>query len=121
MTYYNSHAAVLYILEATLFLHLQQVVCVALSSHSYDVFIHSVGTRPHDTAESAGTKFEGTIESIDEFGLVLSLHHSFHLCAGLRVKRFLGPNLSNLHYFFQFFVHGVKSLIVNIIVYSLTL
>ncbi len=106
MTHHNSYAAVLYVLETALFLHLQQVVGVALGSHGYDVFVHSVGAGSHDTAQTAGTELESTIESIDELGLVLRLHHGFHLCAGLRVKRFLGPHLGNLHYFFQFFVHG---------------
>ena len=102
----HSNAAVLYILESTLFLHFEQVVRIALGSHSYDVFIHTVGTRAHNTAKSASTEFEGTIESIDEFGFVLRLHHRFHLCAGLSVKRFAGPYFRDLHYFFQFFIHG---------------
>ena len=106
VTNHNRYAAVLYILESTLFLHFEQVVRIALGSHGYDVFIHTVGTRAHNTAKSASTEFEGTIESIDELGFVLRLHHRFHLCAGLSVKRFAGPYFRDLHYFFQFFIHG---------------
>ena len=106
VTNHNRYAAVLYILESTLFLHFEQVVRVTLGSHGYDVFIHTVGTRAHNTAKSASTEFEGTIESIDEFGLILRFHHRFHLCAGLSVKRFAGPYFRDLHYFFQFFIHG---------------
>ena len=117
MTYNNRYAAILYILETTLLLHLEQIVGVTLSSHSYDVLVHTVGTGSHDAAETACTEFESTIESIDEFRFVLCFHHGFYLCAGFRVKRFLGPNLSNLHYFFQFFIHGNKS--VKLLIFEL--
>ena len=109
VTYHNSHLAVLYVLKTTFTLHLEQVVRITLGSLCHNVFVHSVGTYSHDTAQTAGTEFEGTIECVNEFGLVLCVHEGFHLCACLCIKRFASPHLSDFHYFFQFFVHGVKS------------
>ena len=106
MTYYNRYAPVLHVLKTAFSLHLQHIVGITLGSHRYDILVHTVRARTHNTAQTAGTELQSAIESINECGLVLRLHHRFHLCAGLRIERFLGPYLGNLHYFFQFFVHG---------------
>ena len=119
MSYHDSHLTVLHVLKAVLFLYFVQIVGIALRSLCHDVLVHSVGTYAHDTAQTAGTEFEGTIESIDQFGLVLSVDHRFHLCAGLRVKRLLGPYLSNLQNLFQFFVHSIK-FIYDFTIYDFT-
>ena len=124
VTYDYSHLTVLYILEAALFLHLEQIVGVALRCLGNDVLVHTVGTYTHDTAQTAGTEFEGTIEGVNEFGFVLRLHEGFYFSAGLCIKRLFGPNLSHFHYFFQFVIHNGKKFNVNINIvdnYSFTL
>ena len=111
MTYHYCYATVLYVLESTFLLHFEHVIRITLCRHSNNVLVHTVRTGAHDTAQTAGTELQSAIESIDKLGFVLGFHHCFHLCAGLRVKRFTSPNLGRLHNFFQFFVHDTCDLI----------
>ena len=100
VTYDHSYATVLNVLKTAFFLHFQHVVGITLGSLSHDVLVHTVRADTHDTTQTTGTKLEGTIESVDEFCLVLCVHQGFHLCTCLCIKWLASPNLSDFHYFF---------------------
>ena len=96
--YHNGYLPVLHILEAVLCLHLQQVVRIALRSLCYDVLVHTIRTRTHDTAQTARTELQCSVETIHEFCLVLGFHHCFHLCLGLGIVVTVQPTLGNGHH-----------------------
>ena len=58
VAYYNGYAAVLYILEPPFALYFEQVVSIALGGLRYDVLVHSVGTRAHNTAQTTCTELK---------------------------------------------------------------
>ena len=117
----NRYTTVLHVLKTAFFLDLEHIISVTLRCHRNDVLVHAVRTRTHDAAQTARTELEGAIESIDEFGLVLCLHHRLHLCTGLSVKRLFRPSLGYGHYLFQFFIHNGTILKLNYVVNYLSL
>ena len=96
--YHNGYLTVLHVLEAVLCLHFQQVVGIALRSLRYDVLVHTIGARTHDTAQTARTELQCSVETIHEFCLVLGFHHCFHLCLGLGIVFTVQPTLGNGHH-----------------------
>ena len=72
---------------------LLQIVGKALCGHTDDINVHAVCTRTHNTAQSAGTKFQVFIETLNELGLVRIVKHCLNIFACLLVKRRREPCL----------------------------
>ena len=98
MSHHYSYLVVLQVLETTLALHFQQVVGKTLRGHCYYVFVHSVGTHAHDSAEATRSKFKIAIESLYERSLVVCFHHCFYLCLRLSIVEVAKPKLRFRHY-----------------------
>ena len=98
MTNHYSYLVVLQVFETTLALHFQQVVGKTLRGHCYYVFVHSVGTYAHDSAEAACSKFKVAIECFYERSLVVCFHHGFYLCLRLSIVEVAKPKLRFRHY-----------------------
>ena len=70
-----------------------QIVGKALGGHTDNIDVHAVGARSHDTTQSAGTKLQVFIETLDELCLVRIVKHSLNIFACLLVKRRREPCL----------------------------
>ena len=77
----------------TVFEVLLQIVGKTLCGHANDIDVHAVCTRTHDAAQSAGTKLQVFIETLDELCLVRIVKHSLNIVACLLVKRRREPCL----------------------------
>ena len=73
---------------------LVDIVGKALSGHTYNILVHAVGARTHDTAQTASTKLQILIKCVDEGSLVLCIEHSLHFSLCLGVKSGRKPLLS---------------------------
>ncbi len=56
-----------------------KIVGKPLCGGSYRIDVHTVCAGTHDTAQTAGTEFEVTIETVDKFGFVVGVKHATHL------------------------------------------
>ena len=72
---------------------LEDVVSKALCSHTNDIFVHSVGTCAHNTAQTTSTELQVLIESIYECRLILSLEHCLYFVTSFFVKSRCEPLL----------------------------
>ncbi len=65
---------------------LVDVVGKALSSHTHDILIHTIGTSTHDATQSSRTKLQVTVEGINQFGLVIVIQHCLYRTTCLFVE-----------------------------------
>ena len=105
MSHHYRYSSVLNIFETVLNLNLEQIIGVALCSLRHDVLIHTIGTCAHNSAQSARTKLQRTVETINEFRFIFGIHHCLHLrlCLGIIVA--VEPRLGYGHHTCQFFIH----------------
>ena len=77
-----------------IFIALFQVIGNTLCSHSNCIFVHSICTYAHNSAQTAGTELKHPVETLLKF-LRIVVHQVFYLFAGLLVIISAQPLLGN--------------------------